>query len=96
VRENKWRGARYGMDAIIIQNSAGDEALVRDDIAEMLVRLEPIADRLGCLEELDGVNRILERGASYQRQLAIAEKNGGSLKAVVASLVTELRDGLGA
>jgi len=95
VRENKWRGARYGMDAIIIQNSAGDEALVRDDIAEMLVRLEPIADRLGCLEELDGVNRILERGASYQRQLAIAEKNGGSLKAVVASLVTELRDGLG-
>ena len=94
VRENKWRGARYGMDAIIIQNSAGDEALVRDDIAEMLVRLEPIADRLGCLEELAGVQTILDKGASYQRQLAVAEANGGSLKAVVASLVTELRDGL--
>ena len=94
VRENKWRGARYGMDAIIIQNSAGDEALVRDDIADMLVRFEPIADRLGCLEELDGVNTILEKGSSYQRQLAIAENNGGSLKAVVASLVSELRDGL--
>jgi len=94
VRENKWRGARYGMDAIIIQNSAGEEALVRDDIAEMLVRLEPIADRLGCLEELAGVQAILDKGASYQRQLAVAEANGGSLKAVVASLVTELRDGL--
>jgi carboxylate-amine ligase len=31
VRENKWRAARYGMDAIIIQDAAGEEALVGDD-----------------------------------------------------------------
>jgi carboxylate-amine ligase len=94
VRENKWRGARYGMDAIIIQDSHGNEAHVRDDTIALLDRLEPIADRLGCLEELHGVNDILDRGASYQRQLAVAAENGGSLKAVVASLVSELRDGL--
>ncbi|MFP7759897.1 glutamate--cysteine ligase [Marisediminicola sp. LYQ85] len=94
VRENKWRAARYGLDAIIIRNASGDEALVTDDIRAMLPRLEPIAERLGCLEELRCVERILDRGASYQRQLAVAESNGGSLKAVVASLVRELRDGL--
>jgi len=94
VRENKWRAARYGMEAIIIQDSAGNEALVTDDLREILERLTPIAERLGCLEELWGVEAILDRGASYQRQLLVAADNAGSLKAVVASLVAELRDGV--
>lgn len=94
VRENKWRAARYGMEAIIIQNSRGDEALVTDDLAVLLDRLAPIADRLGCADELAGVHDIMRRGASYQRQREVAAANGGSLKAVVASLVSELRDGI--
>ena len=95
VRENKWRAARYGLDAIVIQDAAGNALPVRDDLRDMVVRLEPIAARLGCLDELAGITVILEKGASYQRQLRVAERAGGSLKAVVASLVKELRDGLG-
>ncbi|MCS5714490.1 glutamate--cysteine ligase [Herbiconiux sp. CPCC 205716] len=94
VRENKWRAARYGMDAEIILNSAGDEQLVTEAVAGELERLAPVAERLGCAAELDQVNLILEHGASYQRQLRVAEANGGSLKAVVASLTRELRHGL--
>lgn len=94
VRENKWRAARYGLEAIIIQDSSGTEALVTDDTLALLDRLQPTAERLGCLTQLDEVHGILERGASYQRQLAVAAANGGSLKAVVAALVSELRDGL--
>ncbi len=94
VRENKWRAARYGMDAIIIQNAAGDEQLVADDLLALLTRLEPIASRLGCLDELMGLSTILDRGASYQRQLAVAAANDGNLRSVVSSLVAELRDGL--
>ncbi|MFB2554989.1 glutamate--cysteine ligase [Herbiconiux liangxiaofengii] len=94
VRENKWRAARYGMDAEIILNSAGDEQLVTDAIRGELVRLAPTAEKLGCTAELDQVNLILEHGASYQRQLRVAEANGGSLHAVVASLTKELRHGL--
>lgn len=94
VRENKWRAARYGMEAIVIQNSNGDERLVTDDTQDLLARLEPAADRLGCLPELFGVQNIISGGASYQRQLAVAARNDGSLKAVVASLVAELRDGV--
>ena len=92
VRENKWRAARYGMDAIIIQDAAGNECPVQEDTRRVLARLERIAERLGCLEELRGVARILERGASYQRQLAVAADHAGSLKAVVGHLVSELRD----
>jgi len=94
VRENKWRAARYGMEAIIIQDAAGNEALVTDDLRAILERLTPVADALGCLDELWGIERILDGGASYQRQLGVAAANAGSLKAVVASLVAELRDGL--
>lgn len=95
VRENKWRAARYGLDAIVIEDAEGNECPVRDDLRSLVVRLEPVASRLGCLDELADVVAILEGGASYQRQLRVAEGAGGSLKAVVASLVKELSDGLG-
>ncbi|SDZ28210.1 glutamate--cysteine ligase [Herbiconiux ginsengi] len=94
VRENKWRAARYGMDAEIILDSAGNEELVTDAVRRELDRLAPTAERLGCATELDQVNLILSGGASYQRQLRVAEANGGSLRAVVASLTHELRHGL--
>lgn len=94
VRENKWRAARYGMEAEIILDAAGEEQLVTDAVRGELERLAPVAERLGCAAELDQVNLILDHGASYQRQLRVAEQNGGSLRAVVASLTRELRHGL--
>ena len=93
VRENKWRAARYGMDAIVIQNAAGDERLVTKDLDQLLPALEPIAHALGCTTELTHLRDIIEGGASYQRQLQVAAANDGSLKAVVSSLVRELREG---
>lgn len=93
AQENKWRSARYGMDAIIITNAAGDEELVTDAVARLLVDLEPVAERLGCSAELDAVRVILRKGASYQRQRAVARRNAGELDAVVASLVAEMRAG---
>lgn len=89
VQENKWRAARYGLDAIIIQNSACDERLVTEDLAELLVRLRPVAEDLQCAEELAAVDAIVERGASYQRQRAVHAR-AGDLRAVVDSVVGEL------
>ena len=94
VRENKWRAARYGMDATIIRDAAGTERPLVEDLTELLPRLAPIAERLGCLSELYDIEVIVEHGASYQRQLRVAGENAGSLQAVVRSLVRELRDGL--
>lgn len=94
VQENKWRAARYGLDAIVILDAAGRERLVTEDLAELLDRLEPVAKRLDCVRELRDVDTILRVGASYQRQRAVAKQYNGSLKAVVAALVTEMRDGV--
>lgn len=93
AQENKWRSARYGMDAIIITNAAGDEELVTDAVSRLLTDLAPVAERLGCSAELESVRVILRKGASYQRQRAVARRNAGELDAVVASLVAEMRAG---
>ncbi|MGB3696482.1 MAG: glutamate--cysteine ligase [Gordonia sp. (in: high G+C Gram-positive bacteria)] len=89
VQENKWRAARYGLDAIVIQDADCSERLVTDDLAELLVRLEPVAASLGCLDELGGVADIIARGASYQRQRAVFAETG-DMRAVVDSVVAEL------
>jgi carboxylate-amine ligase len=81
------------MDAIIIQNAAGDERLVTEDLDELLPMLAPVAHALDCTADLENLRDIVARGASYQRQLRVAAANDGSLKAVVSSLVRELRDG---
>jgi carboxylate-amine ligase len=94
VQENKWRAARYGLDAIVIVDAASEERLVTEDLADLLVRLQPVAERLGCAAELASVGEIPARGASYQRQRAVAERTGGDLVAVVDSVVRELRAGL--
>jgi carboxylate-amine ligase len=93
VRENKWRAARYGMDAEVITDVAGSERHVVDDLRDLLETLAPIAERLGCAVELDRVRRTLDGGASYQRQLQVAAEHDGDLTAVVAHLARELREG---
>ncbi len=91
VQENKWRAARYGLDAIIILDASGKEQLVTEHLTEVLNRLEPVAAKLGCSDELADVETILTRGAGYQRQRRVAEENGGNLRAVVMDMVDQLR-----
>ena len=95
VQENKWRAARYGLDAIVILDAASNERLITEDLADLLARLEPVAHRLGCAAELQQVADIPQRGASYQRQRRVAEATGNDLVAVVDSVVAETRTGLG-
>jgi carboxylate-amine ligase len=91
IQENKWRAARYGLDAIIILDAKGNEQLVTEHLVEVLDRLEPIAAKLGCSSELADVEGILQRGAGYQRQRRIADENDGDLRAVVLDMVQQLR-----
>ena len=76
VAENKWRGARYGLDAEIITSRATDEAWVKDDLAALMEELTPIAKELGCVEELELVHEIIDRGAGYERQRKLYQATG--------------------
>ncbi|PUA82407.1 glutamate--cysteine ligase [Nocardioides currus] len=94
VQENKWRAARYGLDAIVILDDSSRERLVTDDLDDLLERLTPVARRLECEAELRSVADIPRNGASYQRQRQVAAASGGDLVAVVDSVVAELRASL--
>ena len=68
MRENKWRAARYGIEAELIVDDDGRTAPLRDLLAELVDDLAPVAERLGCTEELLRAKQILAVGPSYQRQ----------------------------
>lgn len=92
-RENKWRAARYGLDAEVIVAPDGTQRSVRAHLAEELDRLAPIAADLDCSAPFAGVADILDGGASYERQVAVAEATGGDLREVVDHLIREFRSG---
>ncbi|MBV7293624.1 glutamate--cysteine ligase [Corynebacterium sp. TAE3-ERU16] len=92
VRENKWRAARYGMEADIICSRNTDTVSVVDDIRRIVGVLEPLAGELGCAAELDMVHGIIDRGAAYRRQRKLMEKTG-DWRDVVDLTCTELVNG---
>ena len=92
IRENKWRAARYGLEAEIIRDEEGNLMSLRRSIGDLVERLEPVAEKLGCLDELMGINQMLERGTSATRQREVHQTTK-DLSAVVDSLVEEMKTG---
>jgi carboxylate-amine ligase len=80
VAENKWRAARYGLEALIITDRETTERWVTEDIADWLEVLEPIAEEFGCATGLADVRRIMERGGDYAMQRAAAREAGAALE----------------
>lgn len=74
VAENKWRGARYGMDALVITSRETDERWVKDELADLVEELTPLARELGCAAELARILEIIEHGAGYERQRRLFEE----------------------
>lgn len=91
LRDNKWRATRYGLDAVVITDDSGATAPLRDEVFELLRDLEPVAWRLGCVEELAVASEVLEYGASSERQRA-AHAADADLTSVVDALVTEFAE----
>lgn len=92
VAENKWRSARYGLDATLIVDREGTQEDAREGVERLLVELEPVARDLDCAEELAGVRTILAVGAAYERQRHVAAHAGDHpLDTVVEFMRAEMR-----
>lgn len=90
VRENRWRAARYGMDAVLIENAAGEEGHIADSLPIWLDELTPAAEYLGCAEELWAIEDIVRVGVGYQRQRAIFQFTS-SYDSVVEHMIAEMK-----
>lgn len=94
VRENKWRAARYGLEAEIITDGAGTTRPVAGLIEDLVEELLPVARRLDCARELSAIPPIVRGGVSYQRQRRVAAEHDQDLVPVVDSLIDEMEASL--
>ena len=92
IRENKWRAARYGIDAELITDSFGKIVSIKKEVEKLLVELGPTARELKAEKELNGVKEIFERGTSSKRQRKIFQETNGNWNAVVESLINEFEE----
>jgi carboxylate-amine ligase len=65
---------------------------LRRSLGDLVDTLSPIAERLGCSEDLQRVNEILERGTSATRQREVFDETR-DLSRVVDLLVEEMKTG---
>jgi carboxylate-amine ligase len=86
VSENKWRAIRRGVDARFYDFSTGEERGARETARDLVARLRPVSQGLGCEAELEGVLEILQRGTGAELQRAAYEKRG-SLEDVIDYLL---------
>jgi glutamate---cysteine ligase / carboxylate-amine ligase len=93
VDENKWRAARDGLDATLIDLENDTERPARDALRALAERCEPAARRLGCADDLAAIDGILERGNGADEQRRIYEGTD-SLLAVAQWLAEETVRGL--
>jgi len=93
--ENKWLAARYGLDAPIMDLATGSR--IRVPIAKLVRRtlraLEPHARELGSERELEGIEVLLGRGNSAERQLRIFNANRDIVE--VARAIADATEGRG-
>ncbi|WP_175934429.1 glutamate--cysteine ligase [Corynebacterium sp. Marseille-P4321] len=83
--DNKWRGARFGLEGCVIVDREGDQRWIADEVRELVDKLMPVAADLECVEELKLIDEILDNGAGYQRQRNIYTRTGDWVKVVDAT-----------
>lgn len=93
INENKWRAARYGIHAKLIDFGKQEEVEYRVLANELLEFIDDVVDELGSRKEVEYVHAILDQGTGADRQLAVFEQTG-DLKAVVDFMVEETKVGL--
>ena len=81
-KENKWRAVRWGADAELVVDDTGQTRPLTEVSAELVSTLMPVAKRLGCVDELASLDRIVTEGPSYQRQRAIVDAGGNLIDVV--------------
>jgi carboxylate-amine ligase len=79
VAENKWRAARDGLNAKLIDFTTDSERPAPDAVRALVEKARPAAEGLGCSSELDEVESLLARGSGADEQLRIYEETDSLL-----------------
>ncbi len=78
VRQNKWRAARYGIDAELVDSTTHRLVPARDSIRTLATELMPVAAGLGCEKELRHVLDINDQPTWAHRQREQMARSGSA------------------
>ncbi|MBA2682495.1 MAG: carboxylate-amine ligase [Ktedonobacteraceae bacterium] len=95
IDENKWRAARYGLDAEIFDFIQDRRLSMRDSIHELLDFVDDVVDDLNTRDEMQYIRTLLDdpRGTGADRQIAIYNETG-SIQAVERYLMQRTLQGM--
>lgn len=93
LNENKWRAARWGMDAKLIDFGKEAEVPFHLLINELLEFIDDVVDGLDCRKEVNYVYQMIEQGSGADRQLEVYKKTG-DLNKVAQYVVQQTAKGL--
>ncbi len=69
VRQNKWRAARYGIDAQLVESFTHELTSARTVLTQLAERLRPTGEQLECTEHLDRVPELAASSSWATKQL---------------------------
>ena len=93
LNENKWRAARWGVEAKLIDFGIEEEVPFAQLVNELLEFIDDVVDDLGCRTEVNYVYQMLEQGSGADRQLKVFEETG-DLVEVAKYIVAQTSKGL--
>ncbi|MBV9914381.1 MAG: hypothetical protein JOZ93_17515, partial [Sinobacteraceae bacterium] len=101
IEENRWRAMRYSFDEQLLDLAQGELRPFAQLVEELIGLVREDALELDCVQEVESVRTILQRGTSAHRQIrAYQEARAGgasereALQAVVDFLIRETAAGL--
>ena len=71
IQENRWRAQRYGIDKGMIDFGQGTMVEFPELMEELIELITEDAEFFGCMDEINHIRTILERGTSAHQQVAV-------------------------
>ena len=90
VRQNKWRAARFGNQAALVNSYTYKVESVSQVIHFLIQKLRPIAEELDCVSYLEHCETIADSPSWAERQRSILEETGDP-KEIVRRLARQAR-----
>jgi carboxylate-amine ligase len=82
IRQNKWRAARYGPEARLVDCNRFTTRSIRSMVGDLVRELWPVAEQLHCQEHLGHVLQLAAGPSGASRQLALLAETGSPVEAV--------------
>jgi carboxylate-amine ligase len=82
-RFNRFQACRYGLAGILTDARSGEQKTIAEDIARLLERVAPSAEKLGAASAIQEIGLMLKQGKSEAQRMRDFLADGGSLITLV-------------